>query len=364
MQRKVTILITGAVALFFIIYWLANFSPARGKGEANVYDKISEGSNIRYLVIGDSIARGSGAETMDQRWYTKLEVLLKGDMGIVAKRQSLVQSGATAFEGIYRLQNAARLTNADLIFIFFGENDRKYMGPEEFSFFYEKLLRDAKMKFPNAEIITITESPLKQPPFAKQIERISYHYGAKNIDMRKHFKDTGMLTEKLTSDTVHPNGKGYQLYANAIFNLLKKNSRERNDIALLKKPLTGEHDFVLTANSMPEKTRGFKNKNGMYISNVPGNFLEFQFEGPMLGVTLSRRENGGMMNVYVDGEYVRTMSTWWPFPRERNLYVTSGLEQGKHTARFEVINDVSPHNSQGIGTIQISSVFMSERIKD
>lgn len=50
------------------------------------------------------------------------------------KKQLVVQSGATAFEGLYKLKNSLS-NNIDLVFIVFGENDRKYMDDKQFYFF-------------------------------------------------------------------------------------------------------------------------------------------------------------------------------------------------------------------------------------
>ncbi|WP_071459872.1 SGNH/GDSL hydrolase family protein [Bacillus massilinigeriensis] len=362
-MRK-NLFITGTVGIIALAIYFLETATSSGTGKANtVYEKLSNGRNIHYLVIGDSIGRGSGAEAIEDRWYSQLEVLLKDKMGVQAKRQSIVQSGATAFEGIYRFQTSSRLRPPDVIFIFFGENDRKYMDAHEFSYFYDKLLRDAKTRFPDAEIITITESPLKQDDFARQIQRISYHYGAKNIDMRKVFRETGMLTEKLTADTVHPNGTGYQLYANEIFNILLKNSKNKPNIAQLKNSLYANSEFTLKTVGRAKKMEGFINEEDFYTSSTPGDYIQFHFDGPMLGVKLTRKENGGMVKVYIDGKYIRTISTWWPFPRERNLYVASGLEEGKHTVKFEVINQKSSHNSSDQGNIQISSILCAEKKK-
>ena len=66
------------------------------------------------------------------------------------------------------------------------------------------------------------------------------------------------------------------------------------------------------------------------------------------------------MNVYIDGEYVRTISTWWPFVRERHLYIASGLENGQHSVRFEAIGDVSSYNTSQKSMLQIISIIVAK----
>lgn len=354
--KRTMILFVGCfIALFLFVQSRHYYS-----NDLNIYEKINEGKPFNYLIIGDSIGRGSGAEEKELRWFNQLEDIIKVEYGSSGKRQSIVQSGATAFEGIYKLQHTHLTRAMDLIFIVFGENDRKYMGPEQFSFFYEKLIRNAKELHPDAEVVTIIESPLKQEPYAEAIKRISVHYGAKHVDMRKPFKESGMLTEQLTSDMVHPNGKGYQLYASSIFTLIKDNIEQESKITELPKPLF-KTDFLNLADQIrPLKSNGFSLKNGTYTAKNPGDYIEYSFSGPILGVKAIRSPNGGMVNVYIDDEYIRTVSTWWPFERERYLYITSGLEDRSHTARFEVVKEVSERNRSQQTLVQITSVIMSK----
>ncbi|WP_210365081.1 SGNH/GDSL hydrolase family protein [Bacillus sp. REN3] len=353
---KMFFILAGTAIIFILIYQAKHFDSKN----LNIYEKIAEGDSYNYLIIGDSIGRGSGAEEKEMRWFNQLEAIIEEEYRSNGRRQSIVQSGATAFEGIYKLQHTHMTRSMDLIFIVFGENDRKYMDPEKFAFFYEKLIRNAKELHPDAELVTIIESPLRQEPYADSIKRLSIHYGAKYLDMRIPFKESGMLTEQLTSDMVHPNGNGYQLYAYSIFEMLKKNIEKRSRIAQFPKPLFKNQSFLLTDKGKPSRTEGFQLKRGIYISDRPGEILEFEFSGPLLGIKTIRSEEGGMMNVYIDGEYVRSVSTWWPFERERYLYITSGLEDTRHTVRFETIKEVSARNVSQRSTIQISSIIVAE----
>ena len=351
----ITVILTAAVLSFLAIQSEHYLSE-----DLTVYEKIEAGSSFNYLIIGDSIGRGAGAESKNLRWYSQLEVLIKDFSGSRARRNMLVQSGATAFEGIYKLQKAPKFRDIDLIFIVFGENDRKYMDSEQFTFFYEKLVRNAKERYPGSEIITIIESPLKQEQFADAIKRVSAHYGAKPLDMRIPFNQSGMLTEQLTTDTVHPNGKGYQLYATSMLELIKNNIEIDPEIASLPKPLTRDQTLYFYKKKNLSGSKGFVTENGINISKRPGDYLEYEFEGSILGVKAIRSQNGGMLKVYIDGEYVRTISTWWPFTRERYLYIASGLDKGKHTVRFETLENVSPNNTSDEPFTQISSIIVAQ----
>lgn len=359
-MKSTKIKILSVMILTVVIYIMILQSEHYLSEDLNVYKKIEAGEPFNYLIIGDSIGRGSGAERKELRWFNQLEVQIKDYSGSRGRRHLVVQSGATAFEGLYKMQSSPKLQNMDLIFIVFGENDRKFMDPEEFTFFYEKLLRSAKELNKSAEIITIIESPLKQEPFADAIKRISVHYGAKCLDMRIPFKESGMLTEHLTSDMVHPNGNGYRLYANSVFELIKKNIKNETDIANYPKPITKNDYFYLAEKADVADQKGFKSDIGSYVSRKPGDYIEYEFDGPIIGVNVIRSEVGGMMNVYIDGEFVRTLSTWWPFSRERHLYIASGLEDGHHLVRFEATEDVSIRNTSHNSLLQIISIIVAK----
>ncbi|MDQ0411998.1 SGNH/GDSL hydrolase family protein [Mesobacillus stamsii] len=354
-KKVMTLLLLTATVISF----LAIQSEQYLSEDVNVYEKISAGSSINYLIIGDSIGRGAGAETKDLTWHSQFEMLLRDFSGSEARRNSIVQSGATAFEGLFKLQKAPKSRDIDLIFVLFGENDRKYMDAEQFTFFYERLIRTAKERYPNSEVITIIENPLRQEKFADAIYRISFHYGAKSLDMRTPFKESGMLTEQLTTDMVHPNGKGYRLYAYSIMELIKNHIQKKSDIAGYPKPLTRNQAIYLAEKKHPDASNGFQSQNGVNISKHPGDSLEYEFEGSILGVKATRSQNGGLVNVYIDGNYVRTISTWWPFLRERFLFIASELESGPHTVRFETLEGASPHNKSDKTMVQISSIIVA-----
>lgn len=357
---KITKKILGMICLtafFYIMFMQAEHYLSK---DLTIYEKIAEGKPYNYLIIGDSIGRGAGAEKKQSRWFNQLESLIKDYSGSKGRRNMVVQSGSTAFEGIYKLQHAPKPRDIDLIFIVFGENDRKYMEADQFAYFYEKLIRDAKDTYRDAEIITIIESPLKQEEFAEEIKRISVHYAAKYLDMRIPFKESGMLTEQLTADMIHPNGKGYRLYANAVFNLIADQVENGAEVANFPKPLTSRESYFLAEQKSISVNNGFRLENGYYVGRSPGNYLEYEFQGPILGINVTRSEMGGMMKVYIDGEYMTTMSTWWPFVCERHLYITSGLEDRPHVVRFEMIKDVSARNTSRKSLLQISSIIVAK----
>ncbi|MDO7488454.1 hypothetical protein Q5O89_27070 [Peribacillus frigoritolerans] len=64
-----------AIATILLIsYILQKVPKTYGSDDSiNVYQKFQSGQPIQYLVIGDSIGRGSGAEKPNQTWFKQLE---------------------------------------------------------------------------------------------------------------------------------------------------------------------------------------------------------------------------------------------------------------------------------------------------
>jgi lysophospholipase L1-like esterase len=357
MKRRLMLVISlvlGAASL-----WSLQIFSRADESEATVYEKLARSDDISYMIIGDSIGRGSGAEKKELTWFAQLEELLKEKFHNGYKRVSIVQSGATAFEGIYKLQHAEHHGRIDLIFIVFGENDRKYMKEQDFSYFYEMLVRKAKLNYPGSEIITITESPLDNELFINEIERISSHYHAKNINMRTVFERSGLEDEQLTKDLVHPNGLGYKLYAEELFAAISSYTETNSAIASIEAPIHEAADLSMDRKSYARSMEGsFRYHSGYLKSTEKGSFLEYDFTGTFVGVNVLRSEEGGMLDVFIDGQHSATISTWWPFERERSLYAASGLADGPHTIRFVVKGEQSRHNLLPHSSVSLSSIIV------
>lgn len=358
MKNYFKVILAGLLVVIAVSVIMSNQTDNAHSEGLTIYEKIAEGRTYNYLIIGDSIGRGSGAETAERRWFNQLELLIKDRYGAEGIRQSIVQSGATSFEGIYKFQHAPKSETMDLIFIVFGENDRKYMEPEDFSFFYEKLLINTKNHYPGAELITFVESSLKNDEYADVIKLLSQSYGVKSLDMRIPFNLSGKSTDQLTTDSIHPNGLGYELYASTVFEYI--NDTITSGQTPLSHEQVGIEPLHLETVAEVSTNSGFRFDNGYYVSQNSGDILEYEFSGTLLGVALLRHPDGGKINVFIDGEYSSTLSTWWPFSRERYIYLANGLENTKHTVRFEAVQDKSDSNTEGGSLLKIASIILEK----
>ncbi|PLS16245.1 SGNH/GDSL hydrolase family protein [Bacillus sp. M6-12] len=350
---------TMAIVILFILFGSTEKTYGFDKN-SSVYEKMNHKKAISYLVIGDSIGRGSGTENPAMRWFKILERRFFIEDAIRLKGDYIVQSGATAFEGLYKLTSHKENRPVDLIFFVFGENDRKYMQAGEFGHLYESLMRQAKTLHPNAELITITESSLTFDDFAKQIAAITGHYQAASIDMRPVFQASGYTAEELTRDLVHPNEKGYQLYSDTIYSKLWENASNNKKPAILPPPLYEDSFLGFQEVMKPDRLDGFVPKGSFLESHHTGAVLEYEFSGSLVGAKVLRGPDGGIFNVYIDDKFITSLSTWWPFEKERSLYIASSLADGPHNIRIEVSERKSPYTKTAKSFIRISSIISNK----
>ncbi|WP_409288777.1 GDSL-type esterase/lipase family protein [Peribacillus sp. SCS-37] len=323
----------------------------------SIYEKMEREEPLHYLVIGDSIGRGSGAETYSRRWFKQLEKEVYKKHGSKMTGSFLVQSGATSLEGLYKLQYQKVQGPIDLAFIVFGENDRKYMNADSFGRLYESVIRKVKVQYPSAEIVTITESCLEFPDFARRIDDLSKHYQTAHIDMRPVFSNSGYRESELTADGVHPTGQGYRLYAEAINQALNANLKMKKQPARSAAPLYPDSDLILASSTNEMTQKGFFFSNGYYTGAKKGSVLETSFTGTLLGVKMLRSPDGGIVDVYIDGKRSASLSTWWPFKRERIIYIADHLSPGRHTVSFKATGQKSASNKTDASVIRIGSII-------
>lgn len=334
-KRKALITLSFCVCALTIIF-LSLKPETVVMSDQTLSEKLNNGNTVYYLVVGDSIGRGAGAETKRDSWHAQLERLIKQRYGLEMNGQHISQSGATAFEGLYKLRNTELLYPADIVFLVFGENDRKYMESGEFAKHYELLIREAKMRTPKAEIITFIESPLTDQSIADQILTLSEYYGATPINMRQEYAESGMDVKSLNRDEVHPNKKGYELYAKAI--LMALDDFPNRKAPSLKEALYIQEDAPLHLTKAVSAQQGFKFENKYWAADKKGSSIRYTVRGNTIGAIIKRNPNGGMVDVFIDNRYYRTINTNWPLVKERAIIIATGLETGTHEIEF-ITND-------------------------
>jgi len=231
------------------------------------------------------------------------------------------------------------------------------MNEAHFAFYYESLIRKIKQLYPEAEIITITENCLNQEAFAKRIENLSTHYHTNHIDMHSIFRQQRDKNTPLTSDGVHPNQQGYQIYADAIYNALHQGVSHFKQPAYLTEPIAAKRELDFIEIKQPHVIQGkFIKSNNYFLTEETGSSLSYVFKGSNLGINTFVGRAGGFIAVYIDGKFVRNVSTWWPIQKNRMLYIASGLTNEEHTVTFVFTGKAPANKSVKQPAMSISSI--------
>lgn len=205
----------------------ANIIGSNGKITAedkiSVYKKLANNQDIRILIVGDSIGAEVAKQSEKGGWVSRLQDYLKNKYKCEVKITNLSVYGTTTKDGYEKLLSND-ISSYDLAFICFGVNDKNQkMNIEEFESNYRNIIEEIKDKNSNCDIIPIIESTFRQyNDFTKVIMKLCDSNGFSYADTIKEFNDSGMKYSELSTDTVHPNDKGYELYFKIISSLVDK----------------------------------------------------------------------------------------------------------------------------------------------
>lgn len=165
--------------------------------------------SMRMLIVGDSIGEGAGASDPANKWYKYLVPYMKEKYGVNLEIENVSLGGNTSFAGYTRIMQLDADKDYDFVIVCYGQND----NAEEFSFYYESILRALYWKYPGCKLITILESSQREyTPKMQMVQQLSAHYGAEVVDMIGAFQESSYSYEELCDDGVHPNDQGQIIY--------------------------------------------------------------------------------------------------------------------------------------------------------
>ncbi|MBT8220508.1 MAG: SGNH/GDSL hydrolase family protein [Bacteroidia bacterium] len=193
-------------------------------------------SPYQYLALGDSYTIGEAVED-SERFPLQLSSRLSKD-GINCETQILATTGWTTDELINAIHNAENLKSRyDLVTLLIGVNNQYRGYPiiqyrTEFRILLDKAIQFADNRVNNVVVLSIPDYSVtsfgqKRPEYDKigseidtynQIaEEICVEKDVKFIDItsisRRALKDTNLVAD----DGLHPSGKMYSLWVNAIY---------------------------------------------------------------------------------------------------------------------------------------------------
>lgn len=200
---------------------------------------FSEKSKIwNYVAIGDSLTAGAGASAVKQSLPAQLAEKISVEDGVPVNVINLGMPGATSFDILGNKLADVSTYNPDLITVFIGTNDiHNFVPIDQFKKNLNQTILDlkasSKAKIYLIELPYIGANDLILPPydlyFKLQIQRYNQALAevAKLNDVKLiELYDGSKLklnseSDMYSLDRFHPSDKGYELWANLIYDQLK-----------------------------------------------------------------------------------------------------------------------------------------------
>lgn len=290
----------------------------------------------KMLIVGDSIGIGTGASNLDLKWYKFLPVFMEEEYNVKLEITNVSMGGNTSFAGYSRIMDLKE-DDFDYVIVCYGENDRL----DDFSLFYESILRAIYWKWPESKIITILESSQrKYTEKMKVIQQLSNHYHAQIADTIEAFNTSGMPYETLTDDGTHPNDKGQQIYFETVKDVLLQ-------IHSMEEGLDSKD--ILPVNVEVERFKNYQFYGAEGLQKINGNELELEIAKTeaMVGISYTPVMGENKIKVYADDKLVFEREYNWEHPFIQDYIELTGKERVEFSKLKFVFETENQRNNFG-----------------
>lgn len=224
-MRLRIILVSIFILIIVIISGLIFALPTKDYMKMTFSEKINAGYTAHILINGDSI----GGTANEGEWCSILKNIITKETSETVEINNISKPGNSSFAGIasWEIMEDVNQRLSDLVILCYGQND---VDDESFAINYEALIRNTIAGNPNAEIIAVLES--SQREYTNKIMTIielCNYYNIPYVDTIKAFKNSGYSYDELSDDGTHPNAKGKEIYAMAIWNVIKHEFLEKQN---------------------------------------------------------------------------------------------------------------------------------------
>jgi len=188
--------------------------------------QIKENSKVDLVFIGDSITHGWEKDGFNvwQKYYAKRNPL---DLGFSGDRTENV---------LWRLQHGeVDGIHPKVAVLMFGTNNtgHRLEDPNTTAMGIKRNIDELQQRLPDTKILLLAIFPRDEQPDAQmrqinnRVNQIIAGYADNKkiffLDINKHFlDDKGVLHKEIMPDLLHPNEKGYEIWANAMEPTLKR----------------------------------------------------------------------------------------------------------------------------------------------
>jgi hypothetical protein len=283
------------------------------------YQKLKFAQPIQMLVIGDEIASGEWITNEEQKWHSLFSSSIAELYDSEVQIDFLSKTNKDIFQARvnYELERGDAY---DLIVIMLGEDDDPRVH-EEFPYLYESLIRDIVVDYPKAEIITVIEHDMNEET-ANFIREIASHYVISVVDARQSLNQSNVAIEELTVDGHLLNEKGNELFSEQLFNVIRTYAYGNKTIKYDVK----DHLY--------EKSQKYDNLELTPLV-LGENGVSLGFTGSLVGFTYETGKDHGIVDIYVDGEYLESFDTYDEQEQVQHYLLENQLEGEEHAITFQ-----------------------------
>ncbi len=317
------VLLSSCLLSWFFLLLHSSFSP---DGRASFYEKAAMGKDVRLLIVGDSIA----CDTGETHWSHLVEQELEKTYHLSVSISNISLRGTSSYAGMVSTQQLPPEETFDAVLVCYGQND----PTEDFSLYYEALLRAVRQRCPSASVVTILES--SQRTFTQKMNQIldlSAYYQCPTVDTITPFQAS---YDTLVRDGVHPNEEGDRIYAQEILRVLEEGIRQHRGPG--PSALSPKDERVLLLDELHRKEKP------ALVEKDSGFVWEGPLEGWVLGVDFWDTPDNGTIRILVDDkEYILPQSGY-----SQRLILPIMLSSADHPQTFRDIRVEFEEGEQGI----------------
>lgn len=324
------LILIGSIILGLTLIGVLFLLPTNDYMKQTFSEKISAGHKPNIVINGDSIGGG----IHNGEWCTLLEEKIESSTNQSSDVTNISKPGNSSFAGIvsWEMMEPIERTTSDLVILCYGQND---IDDASFAINYEALIRNTIAGNPNAEIVAILES--SQRDYTNKINTIIElcdYYKIPYVDTIKAFNESGYTYEELSDDGVHPNAKGKEIYADAVYKVIQSE--------LLTKKHIWDFKGERPANKKAKNPEADQYLNGQYI---PVDRMEVN--GNTISVDIPQCKIIGFDRVFFDGKHSITFEVGgesfdvgysWDYGFEQqhiDRLVSGDFSEGEATIIFE-----------------------------
>lgn len=277
------------------------------------YQRLADGLDTNILIVGDSIAQGTGASTKETHWSMLLEDYLEKNYNVNITTTNISMGGNASYAGYVRTMALNDDVNYNLAIICYGHNDKT----EGFSTEYESIIRAIRNKYPECSIVSILESSQKEyTEKMEMIQSICKHYGVSVVDTIAAFNNSEKNYEELTADGVHPNDEGQKIYFEAIRDVIDENvgasTGKMKDVSVINEDVHKYDNFIwYDANSDFNRI-----EDTTFVIDVSASGI--------MGIDYTYESGDNKADIYVDGELFESPTVTFDYDfSQRHILVVS-----------------------------------------